>query len=158
MNLRKSLRAEDLDDVRQLLCDVQVFNLEEIACGVELAKETLAGEEGYHWVLAEEDGRLLGLICYGPVSLTDGTWDLYWILRAPGARSKGVAKALLEVCEADLRNRHARLLVLNTSGTPNYQPARDFYLRQGFQLTARLPEYYRPGDDLLIFTKQIERG
>jgi len=156
MELRRILRREDLPGIEKMLRDVQVFNEDEIICGVELAQQTLAGEEGYHWVLAVEDGALVGLICYGTVPLTQGTWDLYWILRSPGAVSRGVAKALLEACEEDLRNHGGRLLVLNTSGTPAYQPARDFYLRNGFELSARLKEYYRPGDDLCIFTKQIE--
>jgi ribosomal protein S18 acetylase RimI-like enzyme len=156
MNLRTKLTGKDVEPLRQLLKDTGVFTPSEVECGVELAEETLGGEEGYHWVLAEEEGRLLGVICYGSVPLTEGTWDLYWILRAPGAKSKGVAAELLKMCEEDLRRKHARLLVLNTSGTPPYQPARDYYLRNGFQLAARLPEYYRPGDDLLIYTKKIE--
>jgi ribosomal protein S18 acetylase RimI-like enzyme len=156
MNLRTKLNTNDVEPVRQLLKDTGVFTPEEVEVGVELAEQTLAGEDGYHWVLAEEAGKLLGVICYGSVPLTEGTWDLYWILRSPGASSKGVAAQLLKICEEDLRKNNARLLVLNTSGTPPYQPARDYYLRNGFQLAARLPEYYRPGDDLLIYTKRIE--
>jgi ribosomal protein S18 acetylase RimI-like enzyme len=156
MELRTQLRKADLPALAQMLRDVQVFTEEEVRCGVELAEQTLAGEDGYHWVLAEEGESLLGVICYGSVPLTVGTWDLYWILRSPRAPSRGVAKVLLEACEADLRNHRGRLLVLNTSGTPAYQPARDFYLRNGFELSARLIEYYRPGDDLCIFTKRIE--
>ena len=110
MNLRKKLVEADIEPVRQLLKDTGVFTPEEVDCGVELAEETLAGADGYHWVLAEEDGRLLGVICYGSVPLTEGTWDLYWILRSPSANQKGVAAALLKVCEQDLRENQARLL------------------------------------------------
>jgi ribosomal protein S18 acetylase RimI-like enzyme len=155
MNLRKELIPEDLHSIEQMLRDVGVFNEEEVACCIELAVETLGLKEGYHWVLAEEADKLCGLICYGSVPLTDGTWDLYWILRSPHSTSKGVANALLQACEEHLRQEKARLLVLDTSSTPPYQPARDFYLRSGFTLSARLVEYYRPGDDLLIYTKRI---
>jgi ribosomal protein S18 acetylase RimI-like enzyme len=158
MNLRRSLREADIPSIQRILEEVGVFTPEEVACGVELAQQTVAGEEGYHWVLAEEDSELLGLICYGSVPLTVGTWDLYWILRSPRGKKQGVAARLLEACEEDINNRNARLLVLNTSGTLPYQPARDFYLRHGFRLTARIPEYYRPGDDLLIFTKKMGSG
>lgn len=156
MNLRTELKPEDVEPLRQLLKDTGVFNAVEVDVGVELAEQTLAGDEGYHWVVAEENGKMLGVICYGEVPLTEGTWDLYWILRSPGASSKGVAAQLLKACEDDLRKHHARLLVLDTSGTPPYQPARDYYVRNGFTLTARIPEYYRPGDDLLIYSKRIE--
>jgi ribosomal protein S18 acetylase RimI-like enzyme len=156
MNLRTKLKSDDVEPLRQLLRDTGVFTSEEVDVGVELAELTLAGEDGYHWVMAEDDGKLLGVICYGSVPLTEGTWDLYWILRSPGASSRGVAAQLLKTCEEDLRRNQARLLVLNTSSTPPYKPARDYYIRNGFTLAARLPEYYRPGDDLCIYTKRIE--
>jgi ribosomal protein S18 acetylase RimI-like enzyme len=156
MNLRTKLKSEDVEPLRQLLKDTGVFTPIEVDVGVELAEQTLAGEDGYHWVLAEDAGRLLGIICYGSVPLTEGTWDLYWILRSPGASGQGVAAQLLKACEEDLHRNQARLLVLNTSGTPPYKPARDYYIRNGFTLAACLKEYYRPGDDLCIYTKKIE--
>jgi len=156
MKLRNYLKPEDLKPIEQILRDAGVFNAQEIDCCLELARQTLNGEDIYYWILAEEDGQLLGLICYGPVSLTDCTYDLYWILRSPEGKSRGVASALLKASEEDLRQRKARLYCLNTSGTAPYKPAHEFYQRSGFKLTARIPEYYRPGDDLLIFTKRIE--
>ena len=156
MTLRSFLKPDDLPAFERLLRDVGVFNAAEIACCVGLARDTLNHDENYHWVLAEEKDQLLGLICYGAVELTDGTWDLYWILRSPQAAGRGVAETLLKASEEELRRSQARLYVLNTSGTSPYKPAHDFYRRQGFELTARIPEYYRPGDDLLIFTKHIE--
>lgn len=156
MGLRRTLKTEDLPQIEKMLREVGVFSPEEIACCRELAEQTLHGEESYYWILAEENGRLDGLICYGPASLTVGTYDLYWILRSPQARQKGVGRQLVQAAVDHLHKLGARLFVLNTSGTVPYQPARDFYLRNGFQLNARLHEYYRPGDDLLIYTRRIE--
>jgi ribosomal protein S18 acetylase RimI-like enzyme len=155
MTLRKNLQTEDLRSIEEMLQAVGVFNAEEVECCLFLASESLGGSDEYSWVLAEEEGGIQALICYGPVSLTEGTFDLYWILRSPKAKSKGAAAAVLQASEKDLRLRGARLYVLNTSGTSPYKPAHEFYLRNGFELTARLPEYYRPGDDLLIFTKRL---
>ena len=62
---------------------------------------------------------------------------------------------LLEAMEADLRRRSARLVRVETSGTPPYQPTRAFYERFQYRETARLPDFYRPGDDLVIFTKRL---
>ncbi len=156
MTLRKTLKTEDLHKIEKLLREVGVFTSEEQECCLDLARMTLEGEKSYYWFLAEAEGQLIGLICYGPVSLTVGTYDLYWILRSPRAVQQGVGKELLTAAESHLRRLHARLFVLNTSGTPPYEPACGFYLRNGFELSARLVEYYRPGDDLLIYTKRLE--
>lgn len=158
MEFRNRLRNDDVPRIANLLRQVGVFTDAEITCGMEIARQTLEGEEGYYWILAEEVGELLGLICYGPVPLTEGTWDMYWIVRSPSAAGRGVAGRLLQACEVDVRKQGGRLLVLNTSGTANYQPARGFYLRHGFHLQAQIPEYYRPGDDLIIYVKNLPSG
>jgi len=155
MKLRNQLKSQDLPALEKLLRDAAVFNPAEVDCCLMLAQDTLDGSEEYSWFLAEEDNQLQALICYGPVDLTERTYDLYWILRSPAAKSKGAATAVLQAAEDELRRRRARLFVLNTSGTSPYTPAHQFYLRNGFELSARIPEYYRPGDDLLIFTKRL---
>ena len=155
MKLRNQLIPQDLPAIERMLRDVGVFNPAEVDCCLLLAQETLDGNDEYAWFLAEEDEQLQALICYGPVDLTERTYDLYWILRSPMVKSKGAAAAVLRAAEDDLRRRQARLFVLNTSGTSPYTPAHQFYLRNGFELSARIPEYYRPGDDLLIFTKRL---
>ena len=156
MKLRSFLKSEDLPALTEMLHGVGVFTAAEIDCCLSLAKETLDGSDEYSWLLAEEEDRIQALICYGPVALTERTYDLYWILRSPKAKSRGAAAAVLQAAEGDLRNKKARLFVLNTSGTSPYEPAHQFYQRHGFELSARIPEYYRPGDDLLIFTKRLE--
>jgi ribosomal protein S18 acetylase RimI-like enzyme len=156
MKLRNFLTSKDLPALEEMLRGVGVFTAAEIECCLSLAGETLDGSDEYSWFLAEEAGQIQALICYGPVALTERTYDLYWILRAPKARSRGAAAAVLQAAEGDLRDKKARLFVLNTSGTSPYEPAHQFYRRHGFDLSARIPAYYRPGDDLLIFTKRLE--
>jgi GNAT superfamily N-acetyltransferase len=155
MKVRSALKSADLTAIEKMLREVGVFTPAEVDCCLMLAQETIDGNEEYAWFLAEEDDQLQALICYGAVDLTERTYDLYWILRSPTAKSKGAAAAVLHAAEADLRRRQGRLFVLNTSGTSPYTPAHQFYLRNGFELSARIPEYYRPGDDLLIFTKRL---
>jgi ribosomal protein S18 acetylase RimI-like enzyme len=90
--------------------------------------------------------------------MTEGTYDLYWIACHPARQRTGVGTALLAAMEADLRRRGARLVRVETSGTPVYQPTRAFYERAGFHETARIHDFYRPGDDLVIFTRRLGIG
>ncbi len=101
---------------------------------------------------------VVGAVAYGQTPMTEGTYDLYWIACDPARQRTGVGTALLGAMEDDLRRRGARLLRVETSGTPAYQPTRAFYGRFRYRETARLPDFYRPGDDLVIFTKRLGIG
>jgi ribosomal protein S18 acetylase RimI-like enzyme len=49
----------------------------------------------------------------------------------------------------------ARLLLIETSSQPRYEPTRGFYERHGYREVARVPEFYAVGDDRVIFAKRI---
>jgi len=135
-----------------------VFNQEEVECVDELWEEYLAqGSErsGYYFLVEKEAESVLGYACYGPRSLTSGTYDLYWIAVDPTARRGGVGRGLLAASEQAVRKLGGRLLVLETSGLPAYEPTRKFYLTTGYTLEATLKDFYSDGDDLVIFTKRL---
>ena len=48
-----------------------------------------------------------------------------------------------------------RRLYAETSGRAQYRPTRRFYRRAGFRREARLRDFYAPGDDKLIFVKEL---
>jgi ribosomal protein S18 acetylase RimI-like enzyme len=96
-----------------------------------------------------------GYACFGPHSLTQGTYDLYWIVVDPTAQGHGIGHALLARVEAEVQARGGRLLLVETSGTPAYAPARRFYESSGYRCEAVVHDFYAPGDDLLIFSKDL---
>src|SRR5205809_1857885 len=51
-----------------------------------------------------------------------------------------------------------RLIVVETSSRADYAPTRAFYERRGYTQAARLPGYYAPGDDLVIYLKDLTHG
>ena len=38
----------------------------------------------------------------------------------------------------------------------DYEPARKFYAKHGYATVATIPEYYAPGDDMVVFAKKLE--
>lgn len=120
-----------------------------------LTRAAESGNREYVGLVAEEGSRVVGVIAYGETPMTDGTYDLYWIASDPEWRRQGIGAALLGRMEEDLRGRGARLVRVETSGLPVYQPTRAFYERFRYGETARLRDFYRPGDDLVIFTKRM---
>jgi ribosomal protein S18 acetylase RimI-like enzyme len=140
-----------------MLRRVENFNGAEVDCALEVfgsAAETL-NTEYVALVALDEEQRLVGAIAYGETPMTLGTFDLYWIATAPERRRSGVGALLMTEMEVDLRRRGARLVRIETSGTSAYDGTRGFYERFGYRETARIPEFYRPGDDLVVFSKRV---
>jgi ribosomal protein S18 acetylase RimI-like enzyme len=108
----------------------------------------------YYALGAEIEGRLVGWVCWGQTPCTEGTWDLYWLAVDPAAHGRGVGRALVVEMERRLKGR-ARLISIDTSGRLDYGPTRAFYAALGYTAVAIVPDFYAPGDDQVIFTRQL---
>ncbi len=149
---------DDGPQIHTVNANTSVFSQEEVECVDELWEEYLTqGPErsGYYFIVEKENEQVLGYACYGPRALTDRTYDLYWIAVSPNARRGGVGRSLLRATEEAVRKLGGRLLIVETSGLPKYEPTRGFYLATGYKLEATLKDFYRDGDDLVIFTKRL---
>jgi ribosomal protein S18 acetylase RimI-like enzyme len=101
------------------------------------------------------NGEVSGYECHGPVPLTEGTFDLYWIVVDPRAQKRGFGRLLLRAAEEDVIGRGGRLLLIETSSQESYTPTINFYKRNGYHLEARIHNFYRLGDDKLVFVKAL---
>jgi ribosomal protein S18 acetylase RimI-like enzyme len=106
-------------------------------------------------VSSDEAGRVAGYMTYGPTPLTVGTYDLYWMAVDPRAQGRGHGRALVLWLEAYVKDAGGRLLIIETSSVPKYEPTRRFYLGLNYTEVARIPDFYQPGDDRVIYSKQI---
>jgi ribosomal protein S18 acetylase RimI-like enzyme len=161
-----------------------VFSADEVAVALELFDEASTAEMGngkwemgataaseahfpfpnshvrsspsdYEFLGAFDADSLLGFVCFGSTPSTDRTYDLYWIAVHPDAQRLGVGATLMSEVERILWDRRARLIVIETSARDDYAPTRRFYANRGYQETARLRDFYAPGDDRVVLTKRI---
>ncbi len=149
---------EDGPQIHAINAATSVFSQEEVETVDELWEEYQtqgAERSGYYFIVEKEGGDVLGYACYGPRALTDRTYDLYWIAVGPNARRGGVGRGLLAATEEAVRKPGGRLLIVETSGLPEYEPTRAFYLATGYTREATLKDFYSDGDDLVIFTKRL---
>lgn len=102
----------------------------------------------------EADGPA-GFVYYAPVEMTDNTWELWWIVVDPAHQGRGLGRRLLEAVEDDVRARGGRLMLIETSSTPHYDPTRRFYLKNGYTLAAQIAGFYADGDDKVIYAKRL---
>lgn len=134
-----------------------VFREDEILVGLEVLDSAFTHPEQDYTALGAftPGGDLLGFTVHGPTPCTVGTWDLYWIAVSPEAQGMGVGTVLLEEVEGRLTRSSARLLIIETSSRPEYDPTRAFYLKRGYREVARVPDFYEAGDDRVIYAKNL---
>ena len=113
---------------------------------------------GHIAVVDERDGKIVGYAYYAPASMTDRTWYLYWIAVKKQTQAKGLGSGLLRHAEDDIRAKNGRVLFIETSSLPHYDPTRRFYLKQGYEVTGALRDYYADGDDMVVFRKRLAGG
>ena len=134
------------------------FSEEEVDIAVELVQEWLQRGEasGYHFLLLRDGERLLGYSCYGPIPAAPGRFDLYWIVVDPGLQGQGLGQRLLRSSERDAVRRGASRMYVDTSSRAEYVPTRRFYERAGYELAARLDDFYADGDAKCIYLKRLD--
>lgn len=154
----RGLERADRQAVEALVRATDLFTPAEKDVAMEVLDAYLAQPgRDYHALGAFlPDDHLVGFACYGPTACTRGTWDLYWIAAAADSRGHGVGTLLLEEVERRVAGRQGRMLVIETSSRTEYTPARAFYERRGYSPIARVPDFYAPGDDRLIFVRSLD--
>ncbi len=158
LRIRK-LEPGDRPRIAEIVVSSGNFNDVEIATALELVDEALAeGEKSGYMIVVLEDGKnpvVKGYACYGPTPLTEGVYDLYWIAVDPSAQGKGFGQRLLKYVEQDVGKRGGRMLLIETSSHEIYGATIRFYERSGYELVARIKNFYRIGDDKLVFSKEL---
>jgi GNAT superfamily N-acetyltransferase len=154
-SLRYELRPSDVEAVRALVASTGFFSQPEVQIAGELLVDRLreGDASGHFFVMAEEEGELLGYACFGPIDATKSSWDLYWIAVRQARRGGGVGKQVLAEVEQEIRKRGGTRLYIDTASRAQYAPTHAFYERAGYERAAFLPDYYAPGDGRITFAK-----
>ncbi len=154
----RSFVLKDRGELHSMLIHSQVFTTEEIDVAMELVDIVLKDESQKDYkidCMVDDRDQTVGYICYGPIPMTQGTFDLYWIAVDPNFQEQGIGSKLLGFLEEVVREKNGRMILADTSTIPPYEKTKNFYLRNGFQEVARVPDYYHPGNDRITFCKRL---
>ncbi|MFH1480669.1 MAG: GNAT family N-acetyltransferase [Pseudomonadota bacterium] len=157
----RPLSTQDKEKISELLWSTDTFNQMEIRVAIELIDETLSYPERQDYQIFcafDGGGELAGYICFGPVPMTNGCYDLYWIAVDEKFSRRGVGRGLLQYMEDIVKGKKARHIYIDTSSTPPYEAARSFYEKCGYKPVCVLRDFYRVGDHKMIFMKEINRA
>ena len=147
----------DAESIRNIVRSSGFFSAEEVEMAVELLQENLSRGEssGYYFSFVEINERVVGYSCYGPIPCTKESYDLYWIALLDEFRGRGIGRDLLQRAEEKIGEMGGKRIYVDTSSREQYEPTRSFYRAGGYEQEAVLKDFYSPGDDKVIYVKQL---
>lgn len=154
----RPLVREDREHLLRLLKERGTFIDIEIQTAMEVIDEALTRPEREEYIVfcaCLNNSDPIGFICFGPIPMTEGCYDLYWIAVDRKYSGRGVGSELLVGMEEYLGKKNVRRIYADTSSTAPYEAARCFYEKFGFEVDSVLDDFYRPGDDKIIYRKEV---
>lgn len=150
--------AADEASVLKLAQRIENFLPGDVECIMQLWHDYLYGGEDpdrYHFLVDRENGKTLGFACYGHRPLTQGAYDFYWLATDPDLRGKGIGSRLMKRVEEEIGKLGGYLILIETSDSEAYTDTRRFHERNGYIRTAVIPDFYAPGDGLVMYHKRL---
>ena len=154
----RPLQQKDRTRLQSILISTRFFTPEEIEVAMEVIDIVLTDPNQRDYKIdctVDDQDQAIGYICYGPVPMTQSTFDLYWIAVDPTFQGEGIGSKLLDFLEKNLRDMGGRMILADTSSISQYERTQRFYLKEGFQEVARVPDYYSPSNDRITYCKRL---
>lgn len=153
------MKSEHLPQVKHIIDSNQMFPS---AMLNEVTAPYLAGESEEIWRVVSDNKNnsnynVLAVAYSAPEMMTDNTWNLLLIAVSTKHQGTGIGGQLMACMEVEVKKRQGRILLVETSGVPDFELTRKFYPKCGYQEVARIPEFYAVGDDKVVFCKKLTK-
>jgi GNAT superfamily N-acetyltransferase len=131
----------------------QPNELEELS---EMLADYFGGDSDsdHFWITDDHNGPV-GVAYCEPERMTNRTWNLQLIAIRPDRQGQGRGATLLRHVEQTLTARAGRMLLVETSGLPEFERTRAFYAKCGYEEEACIRDFYTAGDDKVVFRKVL---
>jgi GNAT superfamily N-acetyltransferase len=121
----------------------------------EMAAPYFAGDAPAESWFVVDTGMPIAIGYCAPERMTEDTANLLLIAVHPDHQRHGYGRALIGEVERDCLIRGDRMLLIETSGLPEFAGQRAFYAGLGYGQEARIRDYYRAGEDKVVFRKLL---
>ncbi len=154
----RKLQANDRAQLVAIIENTNNFSEEEKKVAVELIDEAIANpnHEYYNVFVSENENKIDGYHCVGKRALTDGVFDLFWIVVESSTQNKGIGKQLLDHSENFVKESNGRWILAETSSKDSYNATRNFYMRNKYSIVSQIKDFYSVNDNLIVFGKYIK--
>lgn len=158
MEYRCLLKRKDINSIERIVRESSFFNTEEISVAKELAFESYkkgSKKSGYNFIIAENNGEIMGFSCYGKIPCTKTSYDLYWIVIDKNFKNSGTGSSLLKETELAIKKESGERVYAETSSVELYTPTRKFYEKNNYLNVSEIKDFYDTGDNRIIYEKVL---
>jgi ribosomal protein S18 acetylase RimI-like enzyme len=107
------------------------------------------------WLTRLINDKPIAIAYCAPERLTEGTYNLYLIAVHKDLQGTGIGGQLMQYIENLLQSTGKRILLVETSGLPEFELTRRFYDKCGYNREAVIRDFYRDGEDKIVFWKKL---
>ena len=150
----RNVKKEDVPHLKTVLDSSQLFPSHLLDDMIDDYFSNMAATDIWFTMLHDEKPISIGYCA--PERLTEGTYNLYAIAVRKDHQGKGIGKKMMAYIEKLLLDQHQRILIVETSGKPEFELTRTFYLKCNYIQQAVIPEFYDTGDDKVVFWKKLQ--
>lgn len=148
----RPITRDDLPGLKTVLDSCGLFPSELLD---ELIAPYFLPESTDIWFTATVDQQVIAIGYCAPERMTDGTYNLYAIGVREELQGKGIGRKMMHYIEGLLHSAGHRILLVETSGKPEFELTRAFYDQCGYTRQATIPDFYEEGDAKIVFWKRL---
>ncbi|MEL6255848.1 MAG: GNAT family N-acetyltransferase [Bacteroidota bacterium] len=153
----REIQEADLDALKKVLDSTGLFPSEYLE---DMISDYLNNPGSTDiWFTYVENKKPVSIAYCAPEKFTEGTYNLYAIGVYEEEQGKGIGRKKMAYLEDLLREKDARILIVETSGTADFELTREFYHKCDYTQEAVIRDFYEKGDDKVVFWKNLkEKG
>lgn len=149
----RKIKQEDLPVLKEILDSSELFPSELLDDMIADYLNNANSED--IWFTTEKEGKVVSIGYCAPERMTEGTCNLYAIAVHKDLQGQGIGGEMMQFIEDLLRKSGQRVLLVETSGLPEYELTRKFYDQCNYKREAVIRDFYQAGEDKVIFWKKL---
>jgi GNAT superfamily N-acetyltransferase len=149
----RAINKEDIDSLKIVIETSGLFPPELLDGMVSDYFSNLESQD--IWLTKVIDGKPVAIVYCAPERMTEGTYNLYLMAVHKDLQGTGIGGQLMRYIEHLLQSLGKRILLVETSGLPEFELTRTFYQKCGYHREAVIRDFYREGEDKIVFWKKL---
>jgi len=144
---------EDLEYLQSIIESTDLFPSEML---IEMTSDYFQNiNSDDSWLTTEDNGIPVGIAYVAPERMTTGTYNLYLIAIHKDYQGKGLGREIINFVENLVKEKDGRILIIETSGLPEFEDTRRFYIKLNYNQEAVIKDFYDEGEDKIVFLKKL---
>jgi ribosomal protein S18 acetylase RimI-like enzyme len=143
----------DIDDLKIVIDSSELFPSEYLEDMISDYFNNSDSEE--IWFTYVENNKPVAIGYCVPEKLTEGTYNLLAIGVGKANQRTGIASEMMLYIEQYPKTKGARILIVETSSDDAQAGARNFYQKIGYTLEAVIRDFWKEGEDKIVFWKKL---